>query len=77
MRGGIFGWSYPPGAENDPMAPWNQVEHPCEICEKDIDDCECPECPDCGAVGDPSCYREHSLEREDRAGPQKDLEGQG
>ena len=19
-----FGWSYPPGAENDPLAPWNQ-----------------------------------------------------
>ena len=23
---GIFGWSYPPGAANDPMAPWNQAD---------------------------------------------------
>lgn len=22
----IFGWNYPPGAENDPNAPYNQVE---------------------------------------------------
>jgi hypothetical protein len=25
---GIFGWSYPPGAENDPYAPYNQEESP-------------------------------------------------
>jgi hypothetical protein len=24
---GIFGWSYPAGAENDPNAPWNQEDH--------------------------------------------------
>ena len=22
----MFGWSYPPGAENDPHAPWNERE---------------------------------------------------
>lgn len=22
----MFGWDYPPGAENDPNAPWNQRE---------------------------------------------------
>ena len=24
---GIFGWSYPAGAENDPSAPYNQEDH--------------------------------------------------
>jgi hypothetical protein len=24
----MFGWHYPPGAENDPNAPWNQPEGP-------------------------------------------------
>ena len=23
---GIFGWSYPPGAANDPYAPYNQTD---------------------------------------------------
>jgi len=27
---GIFGWSYPPGAANDPYAPYNQQEDPPE-----------------------------------------------
>jgi len=31
----VFGWSYPPGAANDPNAPWNRVEW-----EEDY----CPEC---------------------------------
>lgn len=22
----VFGWDYPPGAENDPRAPWNEKE---------------------------------------------------
>lgn len=22
-----FGWNYPPGAANDPRAPWNEVDH--------------------------------------------------
>ena len=36
---GIFGWNYPPGAENDPNAPWNQDSAPlyiCRICKKEI-----------------------------------------
>lgn len=54
---GIFGWSYPPGAANDPNAPYNQTEGPCEVCGQDIyGDCVCPECPVCGATGDPACY---------------------
>jgi hypothetical protein len=59
---GLFGYSnYPPGAENDPRAPWNQKEGPCEVCGLDIDHCICPECPECGEVGDPSCYGRHGL----------------
>lgn len=26
MTRNVFGWHYPPGAENDPNAPWNQKE---------------------------------------------------
>lgn len=33
---GIFGWSYPPGAEHDPNAPYNQEDLPeeCPVCKK-------------------------------------------
>ena len=34
-----LGWDYPPGAERDPAAPWNQVDH-------DADDQRCP-CRQC------------------------------
>ena len=27
----IFGWSYPPGAANDPYAPYNQTEEPIDL----------------------------------------------
>jgi hypothetical protein len=60
-----FGWSYPPGAENDPNAPWNQVDDYCEVCEKPVDRCRCPECPVCGVCGDPRCYQEHGLVRQE------------
>ena len=36
---GVFGWSYPAGAEHDPNAPWNQEEPP-------------DTCPICGAAND-------------------------
>ena len=52
----IFGWSYPPGAENDPNAPYNQTDAPCEVCGLFPDDCICPECPNCGEIGNPNCY---------------------
>jgi len=26
MTKNVFGWHYPPGAEHDPNAPWNQVD---------------------------------------------------
>ena len=32
---------YPPGAEFDPNAPWNQEDERCEDCEKYLDECEC------------------------------------
>ena len=53
---GKFGWSYPPGAANDPYAPYNQTDEPCAICGKWPDDCICPECPVCGEQGNPRCY---------------------
>jgi hypothetical protein len=28
MSRSVFGWSYPPGAANDPYAPYNQVDGP-------------------------------------------------
>ena len=53
-----FGWSYPPGAANDPNAPYNQTDEiGCAVCGGGIaDDCICPKCPVCGALGDPICY---------------------
>ena len=54
---GIFGWSYPPGAANDPNAPYNQIyDHPCQVCGQFESHCICPECPVCEAIGDPTCY---------------------
>ena len=58
---GIFGWSYPPGAANDPSAPYNQVDPPCAVCGNFEDDCICPECPVCKCIGDPSCYIDVAL----------------
>lgn len=52
----MFGWSYPPGAANDPNAPYNQGDEPCEVCGNFPDDCICPECPECGDYGNPACY---------------------
>lgn len=59
----VFGWSLPPGAANDPFAPYNQEEDPCEVCGNYVDDCICPECPVCHNAGDPKCYEEHGLVR--------------
>ena len=58
-----FGWSYPAGAANDPFAPYNQEEGPCEVCGQFVDDCLCPECGTCNVHGDPACYTEHGLTR--------------
>ena len=63
-RHGICGWDYPPGAANDPNAPWNQKDSPCEVCGL-IYDCICPECPVCGEQGNGYCYMRHGLERTD------------
>lgn len=56
MSRSIFGCYYPPGAANDPSAPYNQGDEPCEVCGNFPDDCICPECPKCGNCGDPTCY---------------------
>lgn len=34
----VFGWNYPPGAEHDPFAPWNQPEQDEDWSEKDDTD---------------------------------------
>lgn len=39
--------------------------HPCQVCGKHPDDCKCPECKTCGEVGNPSCYEQHGLERDE------------
>jgi hypothetical protein len=57
----MFGWDYPPGAANDPSAPYNQQDPPCEVCAKSCDNCICPECPVCQSNGDPACYKNHGL----------------
>jgi hypothetical protein len=57
----IFGWSYPPGAADDPSAPYNQDDDRCWICGGDVDSCVCDECPVCGTIGDPDCYTEHGM----------------
>lgn len=50
-----FGWSYPAGAENDPLAPYNQTDPPCGVCGKDPAGgeygCDCPSCAGCHTVG--------------------------
>src|SRR5215467_14169339 len=51
-----FGWSYPPGADLDPNAPYNQEDPPCDVCAQHVDNCICPECPVCGDVGNSDCY---------------------
>mgnify|MGYP003136132175 CR=1 FL=1 len=51
---GIFGWSYPAGAENDPNAPYNQVDYECSYCGLDTDECTCEFCRHCGNLED-SC----------------------
>lgn len=34
-------------------------EMPCAVCQRDIDNCDCPECPNeecCGEIGNPKCF---------------------
>lgn len=52
-----FGWSYPPGAEHDPRAPWNQKPLYCKQCGEEADVCECV-CPRCQNEGEIECYLE-------------------
>ena len=51
-----FGWHYPAGAANDPYAPYNQEDPPCDNCGYAPGyDCECPICPICKQQGNPAC----------------------
>lgn len=43
------------------MDPQQQYPEGCEVCQKDVDSCECPECPKCTVQGDPKCYQDHGL----------------
>lgn len=59
-----WGWHYPPGAEFDPRAPWNEDEREwCELCGKESDrDCRCEPCAVCGDIGNPACIDAHDLD---------------
>lgn len=50
MGRNIFGWDYPPGAEHDPNAPWNQTDESCCVdCGEEAtlnEDDKCEECAD-------------------------------
>lgn len=43
--------------------PPDYPDYPCEICGEHFDDCICPVCPVCDEVGDPACYRNHGMKR--------------
>ena len=65
-RRNVFGWDYPPGAANDPNAPYNQVDPPCEFCNLHPHDCTCKPCKDCELQGVElkdgycsDCYKHH------------------
>jgi hypothetical protein len=74
---GIFGWSYPPGAANDPNAPYNQTDDgPCDVCGKAIDDCICPECDVCGETGNTECYDEHMVRTQQQIDSRAEAERQ-
>lgn len=52
---GIFGWDYPPGAEHDPNAPWNQSDPEtieCDVCEGTGENEDGFECENCDGEGD-------------------------
>ena len=51
-RGGVFGWSLPPGCGVLP----GEEDCVCEVCGSDVDACVCPECLTCFEVGRPECY---------------------
>ena len=36
-------------------------EYPCEVCDLDPADCECPECPVCHEQGNPVCHAEAGI----------------
>jgi len=65
MRSSIFGWSLPPGCTNQMIEDAMGVDQPCEVCGQFPDDCICPECKVCGGQGDPTCYRDHGMEKSD------------
>ena len=44
------------GALHDPMFDYDGF---CEVCEKPVDDCDCPVCPTCHEQGNPACYGTH------------------
>jgi len=44
--------------------PMFDCDPPCDICGKDPYLCTCQECPICGEQGNPCCYVEHGLKRD-------------
>jgi hypothetical protein len=53
-----FGWDYPPGAEFDPRAPWNEKELVCKQCLRVVSNCICQICPKCQNYPNDDCYFE-------------------
>ena len=70
MSRSIFGWDYPPGAANDPNAPYNQ---------KDPDDC--PTCEGTGELQCPVCAKNPTAQcsacKETRIEVCRDCDGTG
>jgi hypothetical protein len=59
----MTGWNLPPGCTVRMVEEAYGCEQPCEVCGLWPEMCICPECPVCAFVGDPHCYREHGLQR--------------
>lgn len=41
MKRNPYGWHYPPGAEFDPRAPYNEKPQTCRRCREEYYDCQC------------------------------------
>jgi hypothetical protein len=68
MKNFNFGWGYPPGAENDPNAPWNQEDPLCEKC----DEIAVEEC--CGKQYCEECLEGHMKEEHSEEEEEEEVE---
>lgn len=64
----VFGYSYPAGAENDPNAPYNQIEEPeeCPVCgEPNVDKEGNPTYPHDPSFCSNECYISYCIRLEE------------